>query len=178
MSLMHENERLYLSEFFERPTPHRNPQTYMQMREALLALYREDPARRLTFTEARGRVQGDVTALHRHGHSPRWGARKGQVYRALESERVQLETARRNLDGQRAQLRDARRARAQQQQGGGGGGGEPGLQLPLAGLPPAAAAALTAMGASGGLTQQQAAAAAQAATTAAAQMKQMQGGGG
>ena len=40
-------------------------QIYAEYREAMIHLYREDPARTLTPTEARLRLQGDTTTIHR-----------------------------------------------------------------------------------------------------------------
>ncbi|KAG2493874.1 hypothetical protein HYH03_007812 [Edaphochlamys debaryana] len=62
---LHNFERQYLSDFFDGQSPHRTPETYRSLRAALISMYREDPSRRLTFGEARSRLQGDVTAIHR-----------------------------------------------------------------------------------------------------------------
>lgn len=42
-----------------------NPHLYVQYRNAVIDLYRQDPSRTLTFTEVREHLQGDVTGMLR-----------------------------------------------------------------------------------------------------------------
>uniref|UniRef100_A0A1D1XME5 SWI/SNF complex subunit SWI3A n=1 Tax=Anthurium amnicola TaxID=1678845 RepID=A0A1D1XME5_9ARAE len=71
---IHETERRELGEFFDGSSFSRNPRVYKEYRDFLIARYREDPSRRLTFTEARRSLVGDVAALHRvYLFLDRWG---------------------------------------------------------------------------------------------------------
>ncbi|CAN6268263.1 unnamed protein product [Urochloa humidicola] len=68
---IHETERQALPEFFGGAggagfgTATRNPRIYREYRDFIIAKYREDPARRLTFTEVRKALVGDVTLLRK-----------------------------------------------------------------------------------------------------------------
>ncbi|KAG0526298.1 hypothetical protein BDA96_06G133900 [Sorghum bicolor] len=68
---IHETERQALPEFFGGTggagfgTATRNPRIYREYRDFIIAKYREDPARRLTFTEVRRALVGDVTLLRK-----------------------------------------------------------------------------------------------------------------
>ncbi|OEL13257.1 SWI/SNF complex subunit SWI3A [Dichanthelium oligosanthes] len=68
---IHETERRALPEFFGGAggagfgTATRNPRIYREYRDFIIARYREDPARRLTFTEVRRALVGDVTLLRK-----------------------------------------------------------------------------------------------------------------
>ncbi|KAL6882550.1 hypothetical protein ACP4OV_011240 [Aristida adscensionis] len=68
---IHEAERRALPEFFGGAggagfgTATRNPRIYREYRDFIIAKYREDPARRLTFTEVRRSLVGDVTLLRK-----------------------------------------------------------------------------------------------------------------
>lgn len=68
---IHETERQALPEFFGGAggagfgTATRNPRIYREYRDFIIAKYREDPARRLTFTEVRRALVGDVTLLRK-----------------------------------------------------------------------------------------------------------------
>ncbi|KAG2572871.1 hypothetical protein PVAP13_7KG205900 [Panicum virgatum] len=68
---IHETERRALPEFFGGAggagfgTATRNPRIYREYRDFIIAKYREDPARRLTFTEVRRALVGDVTLLRK-----------------------------------------------------------------------------------------------------------------
>ncbi|CAN6276033.1 unnamed protein product [Urochloa humidicola] len=68
---IHDTERHALPEFFGGAggsgfgTATRNPRIYREYRDFIIAKYREDPARRLTFTEVRKALVGDVTLLRK-----------------------------------------------------------------------------------------------------------------
>ncbi|XP_062184335.1 SWI/SNF complex subunit SWI3A homolog [Phragmites australis] len=68
---IHETERQALPEFFGGVggagfgTATRNPRIYREYRDFIIGKYREDPARRLTFTEVRRALVGDVTLLRK-----------------------------------------------------------------------------------------------------------------
>ncbi|KQJ83169.1 hypothetical protein BRADI_5g13510v3 [Brachypodium distachyon] len=68
---IHETERSALPEFFGGPggnsygTASRNPRIYREYRDYIINKYREDPARRLTFTEVRKALVGDATLLRK-----------------------------------------------------------------------------------------------------------------
>jgi SWI/SNF related-matrix-associated actin-dependent regulator of chromatin subfamily C len=68
---IHDTERQALPEFFGGAggagfgTATRNPRIYREYRDFIIAKYREDPARRLTFTEVRRTLVGDVTLLRK-----------------------------------------------------------------------------------------------------------------
>ncbi|TVU15567.1 hypothetical protein EJB05_39095 [Eragrostis curvula] len=68
---IHETERQAMPEFFGGAggagfgTATRNPRIYREYRDFIIGKYREDPARRLTFTEVRRALVGDVTLLRK-----------------------------------------------------------------------------------------------------------------
>ncbi|KAK6250290.1 SANT/Myb domain - like 10 [Theobroma cacao] len=62
---IHETERQALKEFFEGSSISRTPKIYKEYRDFIINKYREDPSRRLTFTEIRKSLVGDVTLLHK-----------------------------------------------------------------------------------------------------------------
>ncbi|KAF0891662.1 hypothetical protein E2562_010881 [Oryza meyeriana var. granulata] len=68
---IHETERRALPEFFGGAggsgfgTASRNPRIYREYRDYIISKYREDPSRRLTFTEVRKALVGDVTLLRK-----------------------------------------------------------------------------------------------------------------
>ncbi|XVF54728.1 hypothetical protein PTKIN_Ptkin05aG0204500 [Pterospermum kingtungense] len=62
---IHETERQALKEFFEASSISRTPKIYKEYRDFIINKYREDPSRRLTFTEIRKSLVGDVTLLHK-----------------------------------------------------------------------------------------------------------------
>ncbi|KAB2000190.1 hypothetical protein ES319_D12G215400v1 [Gossypium barbadense] len=62
---IHETERQALKEFFEGSSISRTPKIYKEYRDFIINKYREDPSRRLTFTEIRKSLIGDVTLLHK-----------------------------------------------------------------------------------------------------------------
>lgn len=68
---IHETERRALPEFFGGAggsgfgTASRNPRIYREYRDYIISRYREDTSRRLTFTEVRKALVGDVTLLRK-----------------------------------------------------------------------------------------------------------------
>ncbi|GAV81606.1 Myb_DNA-binding domain-containing protein/SWIRM domain-containing protein [Cephalotus follicularis] len=62
---IHETERVCLKEFFDLSSISRTPKIYKEYRDFMINKYREDPSRRLTFTEVRKSLVGDVTLLHK-----------------------------------------------------------------------------------------------------------------
>ncbi|XP_071722692.1 SWI/SNF complex subunit SWI3A [Rutidosis leptorrhynchoides] len=62
---IHETERLSLKEFFDSSSISRTPKIYKEYRDFIINKYREDPSRRLTFTQVRKSLVGDVSLLHK-----------------------------------------------------------------------------------------------------------------
>ncbi|RDX64453.1 SWI/SNF complex subunit SWI3A, partial [Mucuna pruriens] len=62
---IHETERAAFKEFFEASSITRTPKIYKEYRDFIINKYREEPSRRLTFTEVRKSLVGDVTFLHK-----------------------------------------------------------------------------------------------------------------
>ncbi|PKU66881.1 SWI/SNF complex subunit SWI3A [Dendrobium catenatum] len=62
---IHESERRSLPEFFEGGSYSRSPRVYKEYRDFIINKYREDPSKRLTFTDVRKCVVGDVGSLRK-----------------------------------------------------------------------------------------------------------------
>ncbi|TKY73677.1 SWI/SNF complex subunit SWI3A [Spatholobus suberectus] len=62
---IHETERTAFKEFFDGSSISRTPKIYKEYRDFIINKYREEPSRRLTFTEVRKSLVGDVTFLHK-----------------------------------------------------------------------------------------------------------------
>ncbi|KAI3843908.1 hypothetical protein MKX03_001758 [Papaver bracteatum] len=62
---IHEVETTFLKEFFNGTSISRTPKVYKEYRDFIINKYREDPSRRLTFTEIRKSLIGDVCLLHK-----------------------------------------------------------------------------------------------------------------
>ncbi|KAK7282082.1 hypothetical protein RIF29_10602 [Crotalaria pallida] len=60
---IHETERTALKEFFDGTSISRNPKIYKEYRDFIINKYREEPSRRLLFTDVRKSLVGDVTLL-------------------------------------------------------------------------------------------------------------------
>ncbi|GFP83346.1 swi/snf complex subunit swi3a [Phtheirospermum japonicum] len=60
---IHEVERFSLREFFDGSSVTRSPRIYKEYRDFIISKYREDPSRKLTFTEVRKSLVGDVSVL-------------------------------------------------------------------------------------------------------------------
>ncbi|KAL3528200.1 hypothetical protein ACH5RR_012856 [Cinchona calisaya] len=62
---IHEIERISLREFFDGSSITRTPRIYKEYRDFIICKYREDLSRRLTFTDVRKSLVGDVSTLHK-----------------------------------------------------------------------------------------------------------------
>uniref|UniRef100_A0A2N9J2X2 Myb-like domain-containing protein n=1 Tax=Fagus sylvatica TaxID=28930 RepID=A0A2N9J2X2_FAGSY len=62
---IHETERTTLREFFDGSSITRTPKVYKDYRDFIINKYREEPSRRLTFTEVRKSLVGDISLLHK-----------------------------------------------------------------------------------------------------------------
>ncbi|KAK6148052.1 hypothetical protein DH2020_018964 [Rehmannia glutinosa] len=60
---IHEVERFSLREFFDGSSVTRSPRIYKEYRDFIISKYREDPSRKLTFTEVRKSLVGDISVL-------------------------------------------------------------------------------------------------------------------
>lgn len=56
-------ERFSLREFFDGSSITRSPRIYKEYRDFIISKYREDPSRKLTFTEVRKSLVGDISVL-------------------------------------------------------------------------------------------------------------------
>ena len=71
---IHETERIALKEYFDGSSISRTPKTYKEYRDFIINKYREDPSRKLTFTEVRKSLVGDVSLLHKvFNFLEKWG---------------------------------------------------------------------------------------------------------
>ncbi|CAI0446513.1 unnamed protein product [Linum tenue] len=62
---IHETERAAMREFFDGSSVTRSPKIYKEYRDFMINRYREDPSTRLTFTEVRKSLVGDVSLLNK-----------------------------------------------------------------------------------------------------------------
>ncbi|KAJ4728825.1 SWI/SNF complex subunit SWI3A [Melia azedarach] len=62
---IHERERIALKEFFDGSSISRTPKIYKEYRDFIINKYREEPSRRLTFTQVRKSLVGDVSLLQK-----------------------------------------------------------------------------------------------------------------
>ncbi|XP_057776450.1 SWI/SNF complex subunit SWI3B [Salvia miltiorrhiza] len=62
---VHECEARFLPEFFDGRSPSKNPKIYKYYRNAIIRRYRENPSRKITFTEMRKTIVGDVGSIRR-----------------------------------------------------------------------------------------------------------------
>ncbi|CAK9183526.1 unnamed protein product [Ilex paraguariensis] len=62
---IHEIERFSLREFFDGSSFTRTPKIYKDYRDFIINKYREDPSRRLTFSEVRKSLVGDISYLQK-----------------------------------------------------------------------------------------------------------------
>lgn len=71
---IHETEKTELREFFDGSSFSRTPKIYKEYRDFIINKYREEPSRRLTFTDVRKSLVGDVSLLHKvFGFLEKWG---------------------------------------------------------------------------------------------------------
>ncbi|XP_054813020.1 SWI/SNF complex subunit SWI3A isoform X1 [Prosopis cineraria] len=62
---IHETEKTSLKEFFDGTSISRTPKVYKEYRDFIISKYREEPSKRLTFTEVRKSLVGDVSLLRK-----------------------------------------------------------------------------------------------------------------
>ncbi|AES73038.1 putative transcription factor MYB/SANT family [Medicago truncatula] len=62
---IHETEKTAFKEYFDGTSITRTPKIYKEYRDFIINKYREEPSRRLTFTEVRKSLVGDVTFLNK-----------------------------------------------------------------------------------------------------------------
>lgn len=62
---IHETERKILPEFFDGKLVSRNPRVYKYYRDSIIRRFRRNPSRKITFTEARRGLIGDVGSIRR-----------------------------------------------------------------------------------------------------------------
>lgn len=62
---IHAIERTALREFFDGSSFSRTPKIYKEYRDFIINKYREEPSRRLTFTDVRKSLVGDISLLHK-----------------------------------------------------------------------------------------------------------------
>lgn len=62
---INECEVKFLPEFFDSRSPSKNPKVYRYYRDSIVKHYRENPSRKITFTDARRTLVGDVGSIRR-----------------------------------------------------------------------------------------------------------------
>ncbi|KAL8161394.1 hypothetical protein V2J09_012883 [Rumex salicifolius] len=62
---IHETERSALKDFFDASSYSRSPKIYKEYRDFIISKHREDPTRKLTFTDVRKSLVGDVSLLRK-----------------------------------------------------------------------------------------------------------------
>lgn len=62
---IHECEVRFLPEFFDSRSPSKNPRVYMYYRNSIIKYYRRNPSAKITFTEIRKTLVGDVGSIRR-----------------------------------------------------------------------------------------------------------------
>ncbi|OIT03905.1 PREDICTED: SWI/SNF complex subunit SWI3B-like [Nicotiana attenuata] len=62
---IHESEVRFLPEFFDGRSPSKNPRTYKYYRNSIIHRFRDNPTKKITFTEARKTIIGDVGSIRR-----------------------------------------------------------------------------------------------------------------
>ncbi|WOG89235.1 hypothetical protein DCAR_0208472 [Daucus carota subsp. sativus] len=62
---IHQVEQNSLKEFFDASSITRTPKIYKEYRDFIICKYREDPSRRLTFSEVRKSLVGDLSLIHK-----------------------------------------------------------------------------------------------------------------
>ncbi|KAL2471834.1 SWI/SNF complex subunit SWI3B [Abeliophyllum distichum] len=62
---VHECEVRFVPEFFDGRSPSKNPRVYKYYRNAIIRRFRENPAKKITFTEVRKTIVGDVGSIRR-----------------------------------------------------------------------------------------------------------------
>ena len=88
-SKIHELEMTSMPEFFCDKFPHKNPETYMNYRNFIIKLYRENTSSYLSATECRKKLPGDICSILRlHGFLEHWGLINFSVDSALKPAKV------------------------------------------------------------------------------------------
>ncbi|KAF8022460.1 hypothetical protein BT93_F0081 [Corymbia citriodora subsp. variegata] len=67
---VHECEVRFLPEFFDGKSPSKNPRVYMYYRNSMVKLYRRNPSRKITFTDVRKTLVGDVGSIRSASSKP------------------------------------------------------------------------------------------------------------
>ncbi|CAO2833693.1 unnamed protein product [Amaranthus hypochondriacus] len=62
---IHESEVRYMQEFFDGKSSSKNPSIYKYYRDAIINKFRSNPSKKLTFTEVRRTIVGDVGSIRR-----------------------------------------------------------------------------------------------------------------
>ncbi|KAK1305782.1 SWI/SNF complex subunit SWI3B [Acorus calamus] len=62
---IHQTEKRFLPEFFTGDSPSKDGKVYKYYRDSIIAKFRENPSRKLTFTEARRSLIGDIGSVRR-----------------------------------------------------------------------------------------------------------------
>ncbi|KAF8406747.1 hypothetical protein HHK36_008839 [Tetracentron sinense] len=62
---IHESEVRFLPEFFDSRSPSKNPMVYKYYRDSIIRKFRENPLRKITFTDVRRMLVGDVGSIRR-----------------------------------------------------------------------------------------------------------------
>ncbi|RWR93433.1 SWI/SNF complex subunit SWI3A isoform X2 [Cinnamomum micranthum f. kanehirae] len=62
---IHQNEKIAHSDYFNNTSISKTPKIYKEYRDFIINKFREDPTRRLTFTEVRKCLIGDVGSIHK-----------------------------------------------------------------------------------------------------------------
>ncbi|XP_077215711.1 switch subunit 3 [Tasmannia lanceolata] len=62
---IHETEHRILPEFFDGKAPAKNPRVYKYYRDSIIKKFRENPSRKITLTEIRRNLVGDVGSIRR-----------------------------------------------------------------------------------------------------------------
>jgi len=71
---IHDIEKRHLPEFFTGKSSSKTPKTYLKFRNFIIDKFRENTTRRITFTECRQCLAGDVSAIQRvHAFLDSWG---------------------------------------------------------------------------------------------------------
>lgn len=88
---IHEIEMQTLPEFFCDQFPHKNPETYMNYRNFIIKIYRQNPEAYLSATECRKKLPGDICSIIRlHAFLEHWGLINFNVESCLRPPKIQL----------------------------------------------------------------------------------------
>lgn len=88
---IHEIEMQTLPEFFCEKFSHKNPETYLNYRNYIIKMYRENPNAYLSATECRKKLPGDICSIIRlHAFLEHWGLINFNVEPYLRPAKIQL----------------------------------------------------------------------------------------